>query len=80
MGSAEGLQSYLEEIVEVLEDTDADFIQVLEEAVEDGNQVRRRQLVAQDDRQFVDGERQRAAHFPLRGRRQTVKLLGNHPV
>lgn len=56
---------HLQEVVEVLEDADADLVQVFEEAVEDGNQVSRRQLVAEDHRQLVDGERQRAAHLPL---------------
>lgn len=49
----------------MLEDADADLVQVFEEAVEDGHQVGRRQLVAEDHRQLVDGEGQRAAHLPL---------------
>lgn len=55
----------LKEVVEVFEDPYPYLIQVLEEAVEDGHQVRCRQLVPQDQGQIVDGERQRPAHFPL---------------
>lgn len=49
----------------MFEHTDADLIQVFEETVEDGYQVCCSQLVSQDNRQFVDGERQRTPHFPL---------------
>lgn len=43
-------QPHLQEVVEVLEHADADLVQVFEEAVEDGHQVGRRQLVAEDHR------------------------------
>lgn len=61
---------HLQEVVEVLEDADAHLVQVFEEAVEDGHQVGRRQLVAEDDRQLMDGEGQRAAHLPLEGKKR----------
>lgn len=57
--------SDLEEVVEVFEDSDADLVQVLEKAIEDGHQVGCRQLVAQDHRQLMDGEGQRSTHLPL---------------
>lgn len=50
----------------MFEHTDANLIQVFEEAVEDGHQVGRCQLIPQNDRQLVDGERQRASHLPLK--------------
>lgn len=59
-------KKYLEEVVEVLEDPYPHLIQVLEEAIEDGHQVRSRQLVSKDQGQLVDGECQRPAHLPLR--------------
>lgn len=49
----------------MLEDADADLVQVLQEAVEDGHQMSGGQLIAQDQSQFVDGERQRPPHLPL---------------
>jgi len=55
----------LEKVVEVFEDADADLVEVFEEAVEDGHQVGRRQLVSQDHCQLVDGEGQRSTHLPL---------------
>ena len=60
-----GRWSDLEEVEQVLEDADANLVQVLEEAVEDGHQVGCRQLVAQDHRQLMDGEGQRPTHLPL---------------
>ena len=50
----------------MFENTNADLVQVFEETVEDGNQISRRQLVSQYDRQLMDGERQRTPHLPLR--------------
>lgn len=58
----------------MLEDAYADLVQVFEEAVENGHQVGRRQLVAEDHRQLVDGERQRAAHFPLEERKRVMTV------
>lgn len=63
---------HLQEVVEVLEDADADLIQVFEEAVENGHQVGRRQLVAEDHGQLVDGEGQCAANLPLEERERGV--------
>ena len=60
-----GVSGYLEEVVEVFEDPDADLVQVLEEAVEDGHQVCSRELVSQDHRQLMDGEGQGPSHLPL---------------
>lgn len=64
------LQTHLEEVVEVFEHADADFIQVFEEPVEDGHQVGCRQLISQNNSQLVDGERQCAPHLPLKQRRR----------
>lgn len=64
---------HLQEVVEMLEDADADLVQVFEEAVEDGHKVGRRQLVAEDHRQLVDGEGQRAPHFPLEEKKRSNK-------
>lgn len=61
---------HLQEVIEVLEDADADLVQVFEEAIEDGHQVGRRQLVTEDHRQLVDGEGQRAAYLPLEGKKR----------
>lgn len=58
--------SYLEEVIKVFEHANADLIQVFEEAIEDGDQIGRRQLVSQDDCQLVDGESQCAPHLPLK--------------
>lgn len=50
----------------MLQHADANFIQIFQEAVEYGNQISGCQLVAQDNRQFMDRESQCASHFPLR--------------
>ena len=57
----------------MFKDADANLVQVLEEAVEDGHQVGCRQLVAQNHRQLMDGEGQRSTHLPL-SKTQCYKL------
>lgn len=58
----------------MFEHADAHLVQVLKEAVEDGHQVGRRQLVPQDQGQLVDGEGQRPTHLPLgEGERQILE-------
>lgn len=61
-------KAYLEEVIEMFEHTDADLIQVFEEAIEDGHQISCCELVSQDHCQLVDREGQRAPHLPLRSR------------
>ena len=60
---------------------DAHFVQVSEESVEDGNQVARGDLRAEDECQLVDGEGKRPSHLPLHvARQRVVQLVQTVPV
>lgn len=57
--------SYLQKVIEVFEDTNTHFIQVLQEAIENWHQISSCELIPQDHSQLVDGESQSAPHLPL---------------
>ena len=71
----------LEKVGEVFKHADAHFVQVSEESVEDGNQVARGDLRAEDECQLVDGEGKRPSHLPLHvARQRVVQLVQTVPV
>ena len=77
--------AYLKEVIQVFKHANANLVQVFEETIEDGNQIRCCQLVPKNNRQLVYGESQRTPHLPLRVRNKWIiaavdkKASGKNP-
>ena len=57
--------TYVQEVCQVFENSDAYFIQILQEAVKHGNQIPGRVLFTDYYCQFMDGEGKSAPYLPL---------------